>query len=747
MRRWAEFRAAAWFLVLASSCARSDTPRAAQVAPHDGAPPLAQSSDGDAGSLEATGEGGAPAANDVSFAALMRAERWQAAEEAIARLPAAQQEAPEVRLARAKAALGRGDAAAALRSLEGLEAKAPLLAPFVLRTRAEAQAVAGPFERAGEWFAARGTAASWLRAAKAFDREGQTPRARSACDRVLADGKRTRSEEEEARLLRMRILRDKDGDSAAEGDARWLATNALEPSALSSAGEVLEGVKRPLTRAERARRVKVLAEARRTDEALKLLETVEHMPGEGPSPNEICHTRADALYQSRTRYAEAALAFQRCAQAGGAQVAEDLFMVARSYSRADRDTDALHGFARVVQRHPKTTWAEQSAFHIARIHALAGRWADAKSALDAWVKQYPAGRDRRDADRYRALAHLLTGSNASARKLLEELVGREHDADARGRWTNLAALAAFRDGDKLHAVARWAEVARTLPLSFSALVARARLAEASAEAPPIFETAPRADAATLAPPTLPSPVDLLARVGLDAEAEEALTEREPLVVAAASGRRTEALCRSYGLIDRARRRYQISRAISATALASPPRPGGDWAWECAYPRPHRSIVEAEAEAARLSPELVWAVMRQESAFSEAVVSPARAVGLLQLLPETARAVARSASLEHDDARLTSPAQNVKLGARYLRTLLDELGGVTAVAVAAYNAGPEALRRWRDHAKIDSIDVFVEAIPYLETRGYVAHVLGNRARYGYLAHGAAGVEALPLRIAP
>ena len=138
-------------------------------------------------------------------------------------------------------------------------------------------------------------------------------------------------------------------------------------------------------------------------------------------------------------------------------------------------------------------------------------------------------------------------------------------------------------------------------------------------------------------------------------------------------------------------------------------------------------------------------MRQESNFDPEVVSPARAVGLMQLLPETAKATAALLHLPHDDSKLTLPVQNITLGTRYLRELLDKLGESTPLSIAAYNAGPEAIKRWLSHAKGQELDVFVEAIPYIETRGYVVRVLGNLARYGYMDRGEAGVPSLDLEL--
>ena len=82
--------------------------------------------------------------------------------------------------------------------------------------------------------------------------------------------------------------------------------------------------------------------------------------------------------------------------------------------------------------------------------------------------------------------------------------------------------------------------------------------------------------------------------------------------------------------------------------------------------------------------------------------------------------------------------NVQLGALYMRELLDKLSGSVPLAVGAYNSGLDAITRWQTHAQGESLDVFVETIPFLETRGYVVRVMGNLARYGFMERGEAGV---------
>jgi soluble lytic murein transglycosylase len=681
----------------------------------------------------------------MPWADAVRFGRFAEAAEGIANLPPGEQNKPEVRLAKARVLLATGKAPGALAALEKLDDELPLLRDLIAKTRAQAMFEAGPFDQAAVFFGARRDVASLVLSAEAWEKAGDATKARAAWDRVIAADKRTRAVEENARARRMQITRLKDGDPVAAADARWLAMNALDDKIFSDAASLLEKLTPPLllTAEELLARARVLADVGRTDEAFR---TLERAATRGPTPPgalDQCRVRAEIYFKARGRYPEAALAYRSCAAMGGPHAAEDLFLSARSFDRADRTGDALPAFQAVIQKHPHTPWADQAEFHVAREYALVGRWKEAATALDDYIRHWPNGKERREAERYRGLAYLVIRDDKRARKLLEELSGSAEDQLSAARWTNLAALAALRDGDKLHALSRWAEVARQKPLSYAALIARARIAENGGTPPPTIEPA---ESGTLDMPAveLPAPANMLHRIGFDAEAEDALREREAAVVASAPSRGTDALCAAYALLDRGKRRYQVSLQIPVQAVATAPGGKNRGAWECMFPRPYDDVVRTSARTQRLAPELVWSVMRQESAFDPEAVSPAHAVGLMQLLPETARTTATGmGSIDYDDGKLTSPATNVVLGSAYLRELLDKLGGQDALAIAAYNAGPESIQRWLARSKAGSLDVFIEMIPFVETRGYVARVLGNLARYGYLERGEAGVPSLAL----
>jgi soluble lytic murein transglycosylase len=254
------------------------------------------------------------------------------------------------------------------------------------------------------------------------------------------------------------------------------------------------------------------------------------------------------------------------------------------------------------------------------------------------------------------------------------------------------------------------------------------------DVPPLLAPSLTLNASALEPLRLklPPKAELLANLGLNTEAERALFEQKDDIRRQYADRADEALCELYGRLDRGQRRYALGLSlVSQSGL----RRSGDadaWAWNCAYPRPYRDVVDAAERRHQVPPSLVHAVMRQESAFRADAVSPVGARGLMQLMPNTARRAVEQGALDVQDPDLNDPRQNIELGAFYLGKLLSMLGGQIPLAVAAYNAGPAAVGRWLRSADDLPLDLWIARIPYDETRLYVGKVLTNWLAYRALA---------------
>jgi len=143
----------------------------------------------------------------------------------------------------------------------------------------------------------------------------------------------------------------------------------------------------------------------------------------------------------------------------------------------------------------------------------------------------------------------------------------------------------------------------------------------------------------------------------------------------------------------------------------------------AYPRYFREQVNAAARKYGVSPYLVWAIMRRESAFNPESVSSAGAMGLIQVMPETGAEVADGLGWEGFVSRqLLEPDVNVVVGVHHLRGLLNRFDDSLTRALAAYNGGPQNVKRWAALCGSSEIEVFVENIDFRETRSYVKGVL-------------------------
>ena len=148
-----------------------------------------------------------------------------------------------------------------------------------------------------------------------------------------------------------------------------------------------------------------------------------------------------------------------------------------------------------------------------------------------------------------------------------------------------------------------------------------------------------------------------------------------------------------------------------------------------FPIAWENEVAAAAREHGIDPAWVLATIRMESAFRPRARSSAGALGLMQIMPATGRRVARAAGVRHRGNRtLLDPKQNIRLGAAYLRRLLDRMDGNHALASASYNAGPHRAERWLAAGAGLEPELWVEFVPYTETRQYVKRVLEYRIVY-------------------
>jgi soluble lytic murein transglycosylase len=391
-----------------------------------------------------------------------------------------------------------------------------------------------------------------------------------------------------------------------------------------------------------------------------------------------------------------------------------LFWLGVARLRTGRAGDAASTWAHLRAAYPDSRWTARALAAQGRIAEAAGHWQEADRFYVLVIDRYPDSPRADDARWRRAWMRRERGLRSDARALLLRYGRAAPDAPRAGAQLYWAARLSGAGQDP---VSLWREVAEEYPLTFYGQRARERLGLPPIPGPPELSAAP------LSAARFHLPYEELAVLGAPGEAmeeiEAQLADDAPDVVRLAAAE----LYAEAGDATRAITSLEplIGRALYAG------QPASRAFWQLAYPRPFWPAVVREAARRGVDPLLVLALMREESRFDPRAVSTANAVGLMQLLPSTARGVLGGPV--SPDA-LKQPDLNIRGGTAYLAGLLRRYGGRVPPSVAAYNAGPGGVRRHVDLARSD-LDRFVEELPYAETRAYVQRVLQSYGIYRWL----------------
>ena len=477
--------------------------------------------------------------------------------------------------------------------------------------------------------------------------------------------------------------------------------------------------------------------------------------------------------QPRLAAAEAAQARRALASAKApvAEGAEAALLFARALAADGRRAEATSALAE-AWKHGAGKVAAAAGLLLARDHSRRGKTKEAVAVLDQLQRQHPdtqeaddgallaarllldAGEAKEGERRLSKLTLRRTGAAAEARWFLAWFSYRAGHADAAGRFAAFVA-AAEDDGARargLYWQARTAppdqattllsRVASLDPLGWYGLLAQQALGAPAAAAPPFPPVRAAAPAPGAAKPALELAQTLL-DLGLRAEAAAELEvylqghrgDAEALVPALQALERAGRTDRSVQVAQQLLQGHPLPPELSgpAHATAGAQDSLGRALLDLAYPAPYPREILAAARRSGLDPYLLLAVARRESVFRPDARSAAGAVGLLQLLPLTARRAAAVLGRPAPDEELNEPGPAIDLGAWYFSELAGRYGD-PALAAAAYNAGPKAATAWVRKAQGEPLDLFVEEIPFKETRIYVKVVLGAWTAYRMLAGG-------------
>ena len=451
-------------------------------------------------------------------------------------------------------------------------------------------------------------------------------------------------------------------------------------------------------------------------------------------------------------------AIRACANQGEA-LASALFNGAKASNAAQRPDEALARYGRIESEFPKQRLADDARLATAMILHDRGDVARFESLLSTLPDDYPEGDMRSEALFRVALDRMARGDWEGAKAPLDRAAGIDatsHHWAIAGRAAYFRARASAKTGDLEDAKRRWADVVKGFPLAFYMAESYARLSEAdpalaratleaaeAAEPPGPFITR---DHPEMQKPEFARALALLEVGETDAARKEFLASGA--LVDAADPELVWVVASLFDRAGAAEVGHSFARGRLSDYLSH--FPAGRWrfAWEAAFPRAFLDEVEKVATDDHVPAPLVWGVMREESAFIPDVRSPANAHGLMQLMPATARLIAKG-TMPTDDAALHEPRTSITLGVQLLASLRATFGGNPALAIPAYNAGAGAVRAWLKARPGDDFDLWIEQIPFDETRGYIKRVLASELAYAtlYAPDAAKEVLGLPARADP
>lgn len=406
----------------------------------------------------------------------------------------------------------------------------------------------------------------------------------------------------------------------------------------------------------------------------------------------------------RELVAEALVWLEAVAAIEGPRQADAAFTRARAMHRLSRTAEARRAWADAARRFPQYPDARDAATQIAGLLLEDGALPEARAAYDAIAEASADPAARRTAIRWAAWASYRDGDCDAAIARWQRLVESD-GALWRGQALYWIGVCLERSGNPEAARASWRQVVELFPVHWYAMLARRRLGDSVS--PPA-----RSPAAEPSDRVLRIAAEL-GRAGFDAEAR-ALIAASPQAEAErmrldAVAEQTLAIAVEPGPATwRARRVENPQAGAPDTLLGSfPPF------WE--------QRVDTTASEHGLPGALIHGIIQQESNYDRRALSVSDAMGLMQVIPQTALQISIALQVAYVDGDLFEPATALRFGGWYLGALYRKFGEQYPLAVIAYNAGPVLVERWLDNYGDAPLDEFVESIPGDQARDYLKRV--------------------------
>lgn len=569
---------------------------------------------------------------------------------------------------------------------------------------------------------------AWRTRVRAFEKAGALQRALAIAKAATENGT---SSKQAAAWLRVSELQRDLGDRAAQRAALLKATQtAPESEAALDAARTLTSFD-DLASPEHLQVGRVLMRNGEVSQGARQLEQALTDDRLTEADRSQARYELGRMLFAAGRHADAARHLERVA-ATHERAPDARFLLGRAHYRQGNKDLGRDVFRKVTEQHPTSPAATRALFMLADLAHDEGALDDAAELFER-AAATPSKADEA------ALAAMRRGGIAFAQgdyRAAASIFGTYRTAQPEGAYQTQAtywlALAKMRTGDEAGGRELLHAVRRRSPVSYYGMRAAALLGEPLAISE--LKEGPARDAAVHR--QVVAGIErwqLLHEVGwLEAAAFE-LRRLKQHFAGNADG--------MYAMAEELNTRGAPHLGIGiGRDLVTAGRPWDRRLLRLMYPLPHLQLIQTEARRNGLDPYFVAALIRQESRFNTKAVSGAGAIGLMQVMPGTGKSLSRKTKVGTVTvARLTQPDVNVKLGTRFLADLVDMYGGRTDVVLIAYNAGPTRAYRWRNFPEFRSEDLFVERIPFDETRDYVKIVKLNTAIYRFLYDGVTAAD--------
>jgi len=467
-----------------------------------------------------------------------------------------------------------------------------------------------------------------------------------------------------------------------------------------------------------------LARANRYDQALALFETI---PG---SLDAARGARLRALFNSRN-YSQL-LDETKALKLGDPAL---VLLRARAAWRADKPQELLAGLADLEKRFPKSPQAAEAKVIRAKYYVTdVVDYAKSVENLSAAIAAGALGNEGENLWNL-GWTYTLWGRDADALKAFDRYIARYDDGDWKTNSLFWSAKIHDRNNRPAERDAKARQLVAEYPVSYYSYRARELWPAAVTDvAPASSQTFPdlEAELAKADDPRFAT-VHELEEIDLHRAAA-----REMKLLAAKHAANPGVQFRLADVYVRGGEPFKANGVLQRTFRQFVRHGGADVPsrfWEILFPLAYWETIQEEAQRRNLDPYLVASIIRQESGFEPSTVSNAGAVGLMQIMPEEASRIATAGGLGAiTRSDLFDPETNIAVGAAEYSQKLAFWKGNHVLAIASYNAGERAVGTWIEKTPVDDHDLFVESIPYAETRLYVKTVSRNRHEYRRIYEG-------------